>query len=335
MAEDDLLAEVLRVVGRLSFKDIVRLQDRLSGEIKSRFEKQLAVAFSDIVGSTPYFERFGNEEGRKLQQRHHDLVQQVASVAGGRIVDTAGDGAFLVFPTADAAADALIALQKQISRDNAGRQRPHQLEVRLGFHFGGVLTDGQLVSGEAVNLAARVAGSGAPGEIRLTKDAFRELRNILLRLSSRSLGAAALKGITDPVDLFALEWRDRMLFPDAIRIRETGAEISLPSKDAIAFGRLAEQEGLEANDVVLALPDEAATRKISRWHFELRRHADGVLLRQLSDRLTEVDGQSVAKGGEVPIRPGSVVRAGRVITLEFVSRAFPQTLETRDASFVP
>jgi hypothetical protein len=30
-----------------------------------------------------------------------------------------------------------------------------------------------------------------------------------------------------------------------------------------------------------------------------------------------------------------VVRAGRVITLEFLSRAFPQTLETRDASFLP
>src|SRR5262249_48707254 len=127
MADDDPLADVLRIVERMSFTDIVRLQDRLSGELKTRFGRQLAVAFSDIVGSTPYFERFGNEEGRKLQQRHHDLVQQVASVAGGRIVDTAGDGAFLVFPTADAAADAFIDLQKQISRDNAGRQRAHQL----------------------------------------------------------------------------------------------------------------------------------------------------------------------------------------------------------------
>jgi class 3 adenylate cyclase len=334
MADDDLLADVLRIVGQMSFTDIVRLQDRLSGELKTRFGRQLAVGFSDIVGSTPYFERFGNEEGRKLQQRHHDLAQQAASAAGGRIVDTAGDGAFLAFPTADAAANAFIDLQKQISRDNAGRQRAHQLQVRLGFHFGGVLTDGQLVSGEAVNLAARVAGSGAPGEIRLTKDAFRAMSDVLLRLSSRSLGPAALKGVTEPVDLFALDWRDRTLFPDAIRIKETGAEILLPSKDAIAFGRQAGQDGLEANDVVLALPDEAATRRISRWHFELRRHADGVLLRQLSDRLTEVDGQAVAKGHEVPIRPGSVVRAGRAITLEFVSRPLPQTSETRDASFV-
>ncbi len=334
MRNQDALEAILQTLGELTMTDIVRLQDRLSAELEGRFGKQLAVAFSDIVGSTPYFERFGNEEGRKLQQRHHDLVQQVASAAGGRIVDTAGDGAFLVFPTAASAASAFIDLQKQISRDNAGRPRAHQLEARLGFHVGAVLTDGQLVSGEAVNLAARVAGSGAPGEIRLTRGAFREMDDIVLRLNSRSLGAVALKGITDPVELFALEWRDRTLFPDAVRIKETGEEIRLPSKDAIAFGRLAEQ-GLEANDVVLVLPDEMATRKISRWHFELRRNVDGVLLRQLSERLTEVDGQAVAKGNEVPIRPGSVVRAGRVITLEFLSRVFPQTLETRDASFLP
>jgi class 3 adenylate cyclase len=335
MGDQEDLEAILRTVGTFSMTEIVRLQDRLSRELKLRFEKNLAVAFSDIVGSTPYFERFGDEAGRKLQQRHHDLVERAASPAGGRIVDTAGDGAFCAFPGAEAAAGALIELQQEICKDNVALPREHQLVVRLGFHFGSVLTDGQLVTGEAVNLAARVAGSGAPGEIRMTKDAFRELGNVFHRLNSRSIGQVALKGISRPVELLVLEWRDRALFPDSVRIRETGEELRLPSKDTIAFGRLGDGEGGTANDVVLALPDETATRRISRWHFELRRHPEGLMLRQLSDRLTEIGGTAVARGAEVAIPPGTIVRAGRAITLEFFSRPFPHSEQTSDAGSLP
>ena len=324
-------------IGGLSMTEIIRLQDQLSRELKRRFEKNLALGFSDVVGSTPYFERFGDEAGRKLQQRHFDLVQEVVSAANGRIVDTAGDGAFLVFPTTEAiAAGAFVDLQKKISADNASRSRDHQLEVRLGFHFGPVLTDGAHVTGEAVNLAARVAASGAPGEIRMTREAFRELSNVLYRLNSRSIGLLSLKGISREVDVLALEWRDRSLFPEGVRVKETGEEIQLPLTDTIAFGRLKDNEGFPANDIVLTLPNEVDTRKISRWHFELRRHADGIALRPVSDQITEVDGQPVAKGTEVPIKPGSVVRVGRAATLEFFSRPVVETVGTTDqGSFSP
>ena len=102
----------------LSMAEIIRLQDRLSQELKRRFEKHLALGFSDIVGSTSYFERFGDEAGRTLQQRHFDLAQRALEAHGGRIVDTAGDGIFMAFPNADAAAAAFIALQRGISTDN-------------------------------------------------------------------------------------------------------------------------------------------------------------------------------------------------------------------------
>jgi class 3 adenylate cyclase len=47
--------------------------------------------------------------------------------------------------------------------------------VRVGLHWGPALTDGAAVTGDAVNLAARVANSGGPGEIRVSKAAYREL----------------------------------------------------------------------------------------------------------------------------------------------------------------
>ncbi|HXJ19470.1 MAG TPA: hypothetical protein VMT03_04485, partial [Polyangia bacterium] len=95
MSEDGTRTKLEDVIAGLSMTEVIRLQDRLSQDLKRRFEQQVALGFSDIVGSTPYFARFGDEAGRKLQQRHYDFVQRATAATGGRVVDTAGDGVFL------------------------------------------------------------------------------------------------------------------------------------------------------------------------------------------------------------------------------------------------
>src|SRR5437868_11862147 len=146
---------------------MIQLQTRLGEALKRRFEKRLCLCFSDVVGSTPYFARFGDAAGRGLQQRHLDLLGQALAGHGGRIVDTAGDGAFTVFAGVEQAAESFIALENLASAQNAGYAREHQLAVRIGLHYGPALTDGVAVTGDSVNYAARVASSGGPGEIRL------------------------------------------------------------------------------------------------------------------------------------------------------------------------
>jgi class 3 adenylate cyclase len=303
----------------LTMTEIIRLQDQLSQTLKRRFEKPLALAFTDIVDSTVYFGRFGNEAGRGMQQRHFDLLSRIVADHDGRIVDTAGDGGFMCFPTVMKAANALIQLQKLISNDNVHRQREHLLRVRSGIHWGPVLTDGVHVTGDPVNVAARVAGSGAGGEIRLTEDAMREITDAAMRLGCRRLPRIDLKGVTRSVDILVLEWRDQSLFPKNVVVKETDQTIPLPDQDVITFGRLAVHEGVPANDVILVHPDPAVVAQISRWHFELRRHPDGFVLRPLSDQITELDGQLVTKGNEAPIRAGSVVRLAKALTLVFES----------------
>ena len=209
-------------------------------------------------------------------------------------------------------------LPSAVSRANAARSREHQLRLRMGAHWGPVLTDGVAVSGDAVNLCARVAGCAAPGEIRLTREMFQETP-AAERLKCRALGAAELKGVPRQVELFVLDWRDRELFPTHIRIEETADVRRLPDQDIISFGRLREHEGAAANDVVLTLEDPQRALQISRWHFELRRFPDGFRLRPLSERQTEVDGVPVPKNGEVAVKSGSKVRVARVLTVSLLS----------------
>jgi class 3 adenylate cyclase len=301
----------------LTLTELVQLQNSIGETLKRRFEKLLCLCFSDVVGSTPYFARFGDAAGRGLQQRHFDVLEQALKQHGGRVVDTAGDGAFTVFPTVEQAADAFGEMENLITAQNASYAREHQLIVRVGIHWGSVLTDGVAVTGDAVNFASRVAASGGPAEIRVTKAAYRELSKDK-RLRCKGLPPVQLKGIADPTELMVLEWRDRSVFPSRARIIETGEEIPLPPLDTITFGRLRERNGILANDVVLALADPEQSKSISRWHFELRRGQQGFLLRSVTDQSTEVDGVPVPKSAEAPIKPGSKVRLAKVLTLEFL-----------------
>jgi class 3 adenylate cyclase len=317
----------------LSMTEIIRLQTLLSTALVRRFERTLALAFSDLVGSTPYFAKFGDEAGRRLQQKHYDLLQNSIAARGGRIVDTAGDGAFLCFPEADAAISAMVDLLRLISEENTGRSREHQLAVRIGIHYGPVLTDDVQVSGDAVNYCARVTGSANAGEIRLTRDAFLACTDPAHRLKSRALAPIQLKGIEKPVELLLLDWRDRNLFPSALRF-DTGEEVALPEQDIITFGRLAEKDGVPANDIVLRCEDPSKTRQISRWHFELRRKSDGFILRSLSSSPTTVNGHPIPKGEDHPVRPGDTVVVGAVLSMQFPSQSNKPSQSLGDATII-
>jgi len=135
----------------------------------------------------------------------------------------------------------------------------------------------------------------------------------------RSTPAVTAKGIPEPIDVLAFQWRDLRRFPCTVIVVETGQQIRLPDQDRVTFGRLREHNGVQANDVVLALPDHNLTQRISRWHFELKRAPDGMRLRQLSPGLTDVDGCVLEKDSEVTIGHGSLVRISDVVTLQFLA----------------
>lgn len=311
--------------------EIIRLQTLLSQELTRRFERSMALVFTDVVDSTPYFAQFGDEAGRRLQQQHFDLLERCLPTHEGRIVDTAGDGAFAVFASAPAALQAMSSLRNLVALHNAAQPFEHQLRLRIGMHWGRVLTDGTQVTGEAVNLSARVVGTAAPGEIRLTDALFLQLAPAL-RARTRALGATMLKGIAHEVELMQLQWRDPALFPSQVLVRETGECINLPPLDTVRFGRGEGPDATRVNDVPLHLPDAAATLQISRRHFELRSHPEGFIFKLLTSQPTEVDGVRLQRDQECPIRPGSYVRVARVMCLEFISPALHAPLrmdETR------
>ena len=125
-----------------------------------------AVTFllTDIEGSTSAWEADADAMAVALA-RHDELVEQVVTSRGGRLIKTRGEGdaTFSVFDRPSAAAAAAIELQEAIRHEPWALSEP--MRIRVALHTGEVeLRDGDYF-GRAVNRAARLRALAAGGQI--------------------------------------------------------------------------------------------------------------------------------------------------------------------------
>ena len=155
----------------------------------------VAVAFTDIVGSTELAAEMGDEAWKRLLQEHHAIVRRLVKSGGGRIVDTAGDGVFAVFDRPAAATRFAFHAIRAV--------REIGLEIRAGVHFGESESAGGKVSGIAVHTASRVMGLAGPGEVLVT----RTVKDLVAgkRIIVSDQGSHDLKGISASWDIFRVE----------------------------------------------------------------------------------------------------------------------------------
>ena len=125
-----------------------------------------AVTFllTDIEGSTAAWEADAEAMAVALA-RHDELVEQVVTSRGGRLIKTRGEGdaTFSVFDRPSAAAAAAMELRDAIIHEQWGLREP--MRIRIALHTGEVeLRDGDYF-GRAVNRAARLRSLAVGGQI--------------------------------------------------------------------------------------------------------------------------------------------------------------------------
>ena len=119
--------------------------------------------FTDIVGSTEYFERKGDLEGIALLKRHNDLLFPIVGEHRGRIVKTIGDAIMAVFQADADAVGCAIAMQQTLAEHRRGQPRD-AIHVRIGVHAGEALERDGDVFGDTVN--TRRASQPRPAAMR-------------------------------------------------------------------------------------------------------------------------------------------------------------------------
>jgi class 3 adenylate cyclase len=153
------------------------------------------ILVTDIVGSTERAAELGDRGWAELLDRHHAIVREQLRVYRGEEVDTAGDGFLATFDGPGRAIRAAAAIRDGLLESG--------IQVRCGLHTGECERLGDKIAGIAVHIAARVAESAEPGEIRVSGTVRALVAGAGIEFSDR--GSAALRGVPDQQELFAVE----------------------------------------------------------------------------------------------------------------------------------
>src|SRR2546421_7443575 len=275
---------------------------------------EASVLFADVSGSTKLYETAGDAIAHAAIEKCVNLMREKTTNAKGRVIKTIGDEVMSCFPSADAAGDAAIEMQLAIAElPPVGNT---QIGIRVGFNHGPVVEREGDVFGDAVNLAARLAGVATKGQIITARDTVM-LMSPMLKAATRAITTIQVKGKAQEIQVYELIWQQsedmttlashKSVYKTKnakLRLVVQGNEIMLSSeRPAVALGRD------QSADLIIH------GRMASRAHGKIERRLDKFILTDHSANGTfitiEGDKEIVLRREEVPLRGHGWIALGQ------------------------
>lgn len=167
--------------------------------------------FADLRGYTAFVERAGNAAGAELLEDYLSVTRAAVAQHHGAEIKTEGDGFYAVFPSASGAILCGLDIVRGAAEASADHpERP--IRVGVGINAGEAVQTPEGFVGSAVNVAARVCATANPGEVLVT-GTVRGITQASIPVGFASRGRRRLKGVTDPVDLYAVTGEGVPLVP--------------------------------------------------------------------------------------------------------------------------
>jgi class 3 adenylate cyclase len=196
----------------------------LAGRPAEAERKLVTVLFADVTGSTPLGEQLDPEDLKDVLGAFADAMREEIEAEGGTLEKFIGDAVMAAFgvPVAheDDAARALRAalrMRTRLERLNGELDQRHglRLAMRVGINTGEVLAASDarpemgMVTGDAVNAAARLEQNAQPGQILVSERTARSTRGFRFR----DLGPLTVKGKTQAIATLELLDEDTDAIP--------------------------------------------------------------------------------------------------------------------------
>jgi class 3 adenylate cyclase/tetratricopeptide (TPR) repeat protein len=173
----------------------------------------VTVVFCDVTGSTAMGERLDPESLRRVMSRYFAEMRAALERHGGTVEKFIGDAVMAVFGVPAIHEDdalravragaemreALKALNKELERDHGV-----SLAARIGVNTGEVVAGDQadsLVTGDAVNVAARLEQAAEPGTVLIGEETLRLVRDAVV---VEPVPPLEVKGKSEPLAAFRL-----------------------------------------------------------------------------------------------------------------------------------
>ena len=161
------------------------------------------ILVTDLAGSTETRVALGEARAEELRRAHDSLLTEQASAHGGNVIKGTGDGVIVAFAGTAEALTAAVAMQQAL--DAYGRREGIALAMRVGLSAGDVTFENDDCFGTPVIEASRLCARAEPGQI-LVAELVRLLARGRSELELTPCGPMTLKGLPEPVDVFAVQW---------------------------------------------------------------------------------------------------------------------------------
>jgi len=186
------------VYDKLEIRTRDELRIALQQDVRPQSTRK-ALMFTDLAGSTSLVEAIGDAAWNQLSVWLDGEMRRTFTEHGGREVDHAGDGFFVVFDSARDAIDSAIAIQRRL--DAHRRLHGYAPQVRIGIHAGEVNDSDSSVRGVAVHRASRLCATAQPDHILASREALEAAGR-----PPSGLRKLELKGIKDRVEAAEVRW---------------------------------------------------------------------------------------------------------------------------------
>lgn len=123
------------------------------------------IIFTDLVGSTKFYEKEGDAKAFLEVQKHFQLIYDIIYKYSGAVIKTVGDGAMLAFGNSISAMKAVLELKNVFSK----RENDSPIRIKISAHRGNCLAvnlnTGIDYFGQTVNTSAKLQNGARPNSV--------------------------------------------------------------------------------------------------------------------------------------------------------------------------
>ena len=195
-----------------------------------------AILSTDVKG---YSRLMGDDEMATVETitRYRTFISEFVEVHRGRVVDSPGDNLLAEFASAVDALDCAVAIQEKLATENQSLEDHRRMEFRIGINVGDVISQGERLYGDGVNIAARLEGLSDAGGICISGTVYDQVNN-KTELPLEYIGSRQVKNIAEPIRAYkvllsqAAEGMSGVLLREASTLQEK-AESDQPSRSTV------------------------------------------------------------------------------------------------------
>lgn len=171
-----------------------------------KYQRLLTIMFTDIVGSTSYFERHGDVMGMLLLQKTEAVLRPQVLAHDGTVVKTIGDSIMAYFETPVQAVECGMEMQRALEEYNRKSAESEPVQIRVAINLGMAILRDKDVYGDVVNVCSRIEHEAGPGRVCVSPSVVEAVQQEK-RFVCRMVKQVSLRGKAQKMDLYEVEWR--------------------------------------------------------------------------------------------------------------------------------